>query len=244
MNFSRLNFFDKISLSYLQDRAPLLHRKELKFILPISILDSVLKDCQEKYYVLSINNESLFRYSTNYYDTLDYKLYFDHHRGKGNRYKIREREYLQNGLKQAEIKIKTNKNQTIKHIFKINNWFEAKGFIQNHTGNLEADLYKSLFSEYTRITLLHKEKMEKVTFDFNLSFNKGQKTVFYDNILIAEVKTAYHTAFYFSEIMKKYKFRSGSISKYCLGLISLNPNLKCNNFKMKFNQFIKVNNNG
>ena len=62
--------------------------------------------------------------------------------------------------------------------------------------------------------------------------------------MIAEVKSERMIALKFNEIMKKHKIRSGSLSKYCLGLISLNPKLKQNNFKMMLNQIIKVNNNG
>lgn len=244
MNLNILNFFDTIPLSYLQDNAPLLNRKDLKYILPIAILDSVLNDCLEEYQILKINDETLFRYNTNYYDTKDLKLYFDHHRGKGNRFKIREREYVQSGLKVAEIKEKTNKNQTIKYRMVINNWLEAKDFIQDHTNKFEADLHQSLCSEYTRITLLHKQRKEKVTLDFNLSFIEKQQSIQYNNLVIAEVKAENISTIHFNTIMKKHKIRSGSLSKYCLGLISLNPALKKNNFKMIFNQFINANNNG
>ena len=124
------------------------------------------------------------------------------------------------------------------------NWLEAKEFIQDHTNILEADLHTSLYSEYTRITLLHKAKKEKVTLDFNLQFYDKYKSVLYDNIVIAEIKTEQITANRFNEIMKKYKIRSGSLSKYCWGLVSLNPKLKQNNFKMMLNQIIKVNTHG
>lgn len=239
-----LNFFDTISLSYLQDKAPLLNRKEIKFIVPIALLDSVLNDCKDEYYLLKINNESIFRYSTNYYDTMDLQLYFNHHKGKGNRYKIREREYIQSDLKYVEVKAKTNKNETIKYRKEIKDWLEAKDFIQDHTKILESDLYQSLYSEYTRITLLHKEKKEKITLDFNLCFYEKQKSIQYNNVVIAEVKSEKIAAIHFNEIMKKYKIRSGSLSKYCLGLVSLHPKLKKNNFKMMFNQITKANNNG
>lgn len=244
MDLNTLNFFDTIPLSYLQDKAPLLNRKEIKFIVPIALLDSVLNDCKDEYYLLKINNESIFRYSTNYYDTMDLQLYFDHHKGKGNRYKIREREYVQSDLKYVEIKTKTNKNQTTKYRKEIKDWLEAKDFIQDHTKILESDLHQSLYSEYTRITLLHKEKKEKITLDFNLGFYEEQKSIQYNNIVIAEVKAEKIMAIHFNEIMKKYKIRSGSLSKYCLGLVSLHPKLKKNNFKMMFNQIIKANNNG
>jgi VTC domain len=244
LNLRTLDFFDTISLSYLEDKALLLNRKEIKFVVSIGLLDLILKDCKDEYYLLKINNESIFKYSTNYYDTIDLQLYFDHHKGKGNRYKIREREYVQSNLKYVEIKTKTNKNQTVKYRKKIKNWFETKDFIQDHTKIKESDLHQSLYSEYTRITLLHKEKKEKVTLDFNLGFYDQQKSIQYDAIVIAEVKAEKITTIHFNEIMKKYKIRSGSLSKYCLGLVSLNPKLKKNNFKMMFNQITKANNNG
>jgi hypothetical protein len=148
------------------------------------------------------------------------------------------------GQKYVEVKTKTNKNQTIKFRKQIENWFESKEFIQEHTHLIESDLHQSLCSEYTRITLLHKERMEKVTLDFNLSFFEKQKSIQYNNLVIAEVKAENSSTIHFNTIMKKYKIRSGSLSKYCLGLLSLNPTLKKNNFKMIFNQFINTNNNG
>ena len=244
LDFRIFNFFETIPLSYLEDNAQLLNRKEIKFIIPIGLLNSILNDCKNEYYLLKINDISIFRYRTSYYDTADLKLYFDHHNGKGNRFKIREREYTQMDQKYVEIKTKNNKNQTIKYRKKIENWHEAKEFLYDHTNLIESDLYQSLCSDYTRITLLHKEKKEKVTLDFNLSFFEKQKTINYNNIVIVEVKTDKISTIYFNSIIKKYKIRSGSLSKYCLGMISMNQNIKKNNFKMIFNQIVNANNNG
>jgi acyl-CoA thioesterase len=146
--------------------------------------------------------------------------------------------------KYVEVKTKTNKNQTIKFRKQIENWSESKEFIHDHTFLFESDLHQSLCSEYTRITLLHKQRIEKVTLDFNLSFFEKEKSIRYNNLVIIEVKAENSSTIYFNTIMKKYKIRSGSLSKYCLGLIALNPTLKKNNFKMIFNQFINANNNG
>lgn len=243
LNLDILNFFDTLSLSYLQDKAPLLNRKDRKFIIPIAIFDKILIDCLAEYQILKINTDLLFRYRTNYYDTRELKLYFDHHKGKGNRYKIREREYVQSGLKYFEIKCKTSKDYTIKHRMEAGNRMEAKEFIQNHTGILESDLHNTLNLEYSRITLLHKIKKEKVTLDLNLNFHGKHHSISFDNIVIAEVKIEQFATTEFGNIMKKYKIRPSSLSKYCLGLLSLNPKLKRNNFKMIFNQIVKINNN-
>ena len=228
----------------MEDNAQLLNRKEIKYIIPIGLLNSILNDCKNEYYLLKINDISIFRYRTSYYDTADLKFYFDHHNGKGNRYKIREREYNQTGQNYIEVKTKTNKNLTIKFRNIINNWSESTEFIEAHTKIIGSDLHQSLCSEYTRITLLHKQKKEKVTLDFNLFFFEKQHFIQYNNLVIAEVKADNISTIHFNTIMKKHKIRSGSLSKYCLGLISLNPTLKKNNFKTIFNQFINANNNG
>lgn len=244
MNWSILHFFDTINLSYLEDKALLLNRKEIKFIVPIALVELVLNDCKNEYDLLKINDVSTFKYSTNYYDTVNFKLYFDHHNKKGNRFKIREREYAQMDQKYVEVKTKNNKKQTIKYRKEIEYWHDAKEFIQDHTRLIESELHQSLCSDYTRITLLHKQRKEKVTLDFNLRFFENQKSIQYNNLVIVEVKVENSSAIHFNTIMKKYKIRSGSLSKYCLGLISLNPTLKKNNFKMIYNQIITINNNG
>lgn len=245
MNEDILHLFDSINLSYLQDKALLLNRKDLKFIFSKTVLNSVLEDCLQDYQILKINNACLFQYKSNYLDTKGLDLYFDHHRGKGNRYKIREREYIHSQLRYIELKYKTNKNQTIKVREPVSNSTDIERFISENTGFSETDLYTSLNVEYTRITLLNKTNKEKVTLDLNIKcYHKDSNAISYDNIVIAEVKSERIISFKFNEIMKKHKIRSGSLSKYCLGLISLNPKLKQNNFKMMLNQIIKANNNG
>lgn len=245
MNEDILQLFDPISLSYLQDKALLLNRKDLKFIFPKTVLNLVLEDCLQDYQILKINNTCLFQYKSSYLDTKGLDLYFDHHRGKGNRYKIREREYIQSQLRYIEVKYKTNKNQTIKIRQSISNQANIGNFINDNTGFSATDLYTSLNLEYTRITLLNKINKEKVTLDLNLKcYQEDSNVIFYDNIVIAEVKSEQIISLKFNEIMKKYSIRSSSFSKYCLGIVSLNPKLKQNNFKMMYNQIIKVNSNG
>ena len=64
-------------------------------------------------------------------------------------------------------------------------------------------MHQSLCSEYTRITLLHKQKKEKVTLDFNLSFFEKQQFIQYNNLVIAEVKADNISTIHFYTIMKK-----------------------------------------
>ena len=243
MNLELLNKFDTLSLIDLQNKAPLMEREDKKFVLATHQINNVLVDCLKEYQILKIENDLFFDYKTAYYDTKDLELYQNHHNGKGNRNKIRKRLYVNSGLTFVEIKNKTNKGKTIKHRLESDTIIAAEKFITTHSGLSVADLSKKLSIEYSRITLLHKTKLEKVTLDYNLVFKDEKSTVKYENIVIAEVKTEKPTAIDFCLIMKKYTIREGSLSKYCLGLISLNNKIKHNNFKQSYRQILKINNN-
>jgi hypothetical protein len=220
-----------------------MEREDKKFVLATHQINNVLVDCLKEYQILKIENDLFFDYKTSYYDTKDLELYQNHHNGKGNRNKIRKRLYVNSGLTFIEIKNKTNKGKTIKHRIESNTIYEAEEFISSHSGLSVSNLTKTLSLEYSRITLLHKTKLEKITLDYNLIFSNEKTTVKYTNIIMAEVKTEKPTAIDFCLIMKKYTIREGSLSKYCLGLVSLNNGIKHNNFKYSYNKIIKINNN-
>ena len=189
MNIELLHKFDTLSLIDLQNKAPLMEREDKKFVMTALQINDVLADCLKEYQILKIENDLFFDYKTAYYDTKELELYQNHHNGKGNRNKIRERLYVKSGLKFIEIKNKNNKGKTIKHRVESNTILEAKKFIANHSGLSVSDLLKTLSIEYSRITLLHKTNLEKVTLDYDLVFFNDNATVNYKNIVIAEVKT-------------------------------------------------------
>lgn len=228
----------------LQIKAPLMEREDKKFVLTTLRINDILADCLLHYQILKIENDLFFNYKTAYYDTKYLDLYKNHHNGKGNRNKIRERLYVNSGHKFIEIKNKTNKGKTIKCRLESNSILEAEKFVLNNSGLSVSDLLKTLSLEYGRITLLHKTKLEKVTLDYNLLFSNDNATAIYKNIVIAEVKTEKTTDIEFCRIMKKHTIRQGSLSKYCLGLVTLNSRIKHNNFKHNYNKIIKINNNG
>lgn len=236
--------FETISLEALNERAPLLNREDRKFIFTINQLPEVLKDCLETYYLLNIDNTKIFNYRNWYYDTPGLLFYRQHHAGKANRCKIRKRLYVNSGLSFIEIKHKTNKDKTIKHRLKAVSIDAATHFIQQHAGYDAAVLTQSIEINYNRITLLHKTKPEKITFDINLAYNQNELQSRFDNLVIAEVKTERCDTSFFKSIMKKYGEREDSFSKYCVGLISINGQIKHNNFKQLYQKILKTNQHG
>jgi hypothetical protein len=128
-----------------------------------------------------------------------------------------------------EIKQKTNKGLTIKERY------------QEPTDQFNG-LIPQIEVVYDRITMYDKNFDEKLTFDFNLSFRNNQSEIRFDSIVIAETKKMKFTHSTFVNEIKSKKIESNSLSKYCLGMASLNPNLKQNNFKAVLHAINKLKN--
>ena len=239
-----LNQFETVSLNELNVRAPLLNRKDMKFVFSCNQLEQVLQDCEDKYYVLTINDNTIFNYRTWYYDTAGLLFYHQHHTGKTNRCKIRRRLYVNSNQSFIEVKHRTNKDKTIKYRYESGSLDDAQLFIRQYSGYDSAGLTEAIEINYSRITLLHKTKPEKVTFDINLSYKQNKCISGFNNIVIAEVKTERCATTFFIKIMKKNSIRQNSFSKYCLGLISINSQIKHNNFKQLYNKILKINRHG
>jgi hypothetical protein len=94
---------------------------------------------------------------------------------------------------------------------------------------------------YSRITLVSKNMQERLTLDIGLTMKVETREKTYENLAIAELKqdkTAIKSPF--SKIMGEFRIRKTSLSKYCLGVTQLFPNVKHNNFKPKLLTLNKI----
>lgn len=231
-----LNSLEAISLKEM-DSVKLMNRTDTKFVFPVSILPDLLVKSKENYRVLEINSLRTPSYNTLYFDTINHQLFLDHHNGRANRYKIRIRNYVESNLFFLEIKKKI-KGRTDKHRIKVNEIEnqlseKSKEFISQVTGtNLEFE--PSLWNSFKRITLVNKNEPERITIDLNLTFSHQSQQHILDYLVIAEVKQEkVNLNNPFIAILKNKGIRENSISKYCIGSLLCNPDLKYNNFKEK-----------
>ncbi|MDO1450567.1 polyphosphate polymerase domain-containing protein [Rhodocytophaga aerolata] len=238
--------FESISLAQIE-AVKLMNRVDAKFLIPVSLLPALLSDLLPSYQVLEVNNYRLCEYQTLYFDTPDFRLYHEHQRGRHNRYKIRQRYYVQSDTAFTEVKFKNNKGRTIKTRIQ-NKHFpgfvldeESKTFLAEQTPFNPASLQPMLWVDYTRLTLVHRTSVERLTLDLNLSFRNATSQESYPQVVIAEVKQESLRNSYFLHLMKQYQLREGSISKYCLGVISLYHRIKQNRFKAKLRYLQKLN---
>ncbi len=112
--------------------------------------------------------------------------------------------------------------------------------MNSRTQGASPDWRPVLWVGYHRITLVGRYTPERITLDLDLSFGDGERRREYGDLAIAEVKQDARQPSAFLDLMKQQGVRSGSISKYCLGMVSLDGTIKHNRFKPQFSHLQKV----
>jgi hypothetical protein len=221
------------------DNANLMHRVDTKYLLPVRDLEKLLMRLVPFYTVLEIDFSRLFSYRNTYFDTPGFEFYLMHHNGKQNRFKIRQRLYVESGDLYMELKHKTNKRVTQKERVLMDDHIDSRGrineLVSKPFGGNRSPLFKSLVSSYVRIALADEKNGERLTLDVNLSFkDPNDKRIKQSNhILIAEVKRENRKVpSVFIDIMDRFRQKPVSFSKYCIGCALIYPGrIKTNQFK-------------
>jgi hypothetical protein len=233
-----LDTFEPITLAQLAGAA-LLDRSEIKYVLPQSLLAPVLAELRDAYRVLVIGaGQPLSRYRTLYFDTDDLALYH-HHAGAPDRYKVRAREYVDSHAAFLEVKHKMGERHTVKSRIPTDDLMtaltpQAADFLAETCPYTADELAACLWNHYTRITLVSKQRAERVTLDLDLAFVREAECAGLPGIVVAEVKyQGARSASEFARLMRAHHVRDTNFSKYCMGVSLLYPNVKHNKFKAK-----------
>lgn len=212
----------------------LLRRVDTKFGMTLSQLQTVLPELRKDYRILTIHGQRFQPYRTLYFDTSDFDLFRLHVNDRADQYKVRIREYEITQQTFLEVKHKTQKCRTIKTRKPLNATLPILGQDEMDwlSSNLPAqylNLEPNLLNEFTRIVLVDNHLTERITLDINIKFSFGANVYSANQVVVAEVKQSNrHQPSYFMEIMHRYHLRSMGFSKYCLGISSLNHNIKTN----------------
>ncbi len=215
-------------------------RIDRKYWFHISKLQQVLEQTLPEYYILEIEGQRLMDYQTTYYDTPDNLMYMKHHNGNMNRHKIRQRKYVSTGSSFLEVKFKTNKKVTIKNRveaqFETNSFLPSEiSFIRKETPYSGENLVPVLCNKFKRLTLIHRDKLDRCTIDISPVFwNENNAVNIYD-LAIFELKRGKSLkSSPIVEILRNLKIRQRGLSKYCTGRAILDSGLKQNAFKSRF----------
>ena len=225
------------------DSVKLMDRTDTKFLFRIEQLSSILEEIKSDYRVLDVNGARASKYETLYFDTENHDLYLRHQCGKMNRYKVRQRKYVESNLHFFEVKFKNNRGRTVKERVKRKEFEfiirgKAEKLLKEISPLKPETLKPALWVNYTRITFVNKFSKERLTLDINLEYKKGDDRKLLDKLVIAEVKQEKSSPSRFIRVVRSKAIREGGISKYCFGVIYMNEGIRKNNFKPKL---IKLN---
>ncbi len=245
MDNLKLLEFNSISLKDL-DKVQLLNRKDTKFVFSQNKLLQLLDRLKPFYRILEIEGKRTFIYDNTYFDTDEFFFYTQHHNECRKRFKVRHIIYCDTNYKYLEIKIKYNKNRTIKKRLKINDGNghfgeEEKRLISETIGLSPQHLNPKLNMQFSRITLADKSFSERLTIDTNLSVLNGTGSKMFDQLVISEIKQKkYNPKSNFIRILRNLKIPEMRFSKYCMGMLHVNRGIKYNRFKPKLLQINKI----
>lgn len=232
---SILQQFQPISLPEM-DGVKLQDRVDTKYVFGEGRLPEVLAAMLVDYRLLEVEGVRGTKYKSLYFDTLDLKHYKDHHNQRTFRSKVRFREYIGSDLIFLEVKRKTGRGRTDKKRVRVDSIPAALSPEQQayvtKASRMPQPVEASLWNYFTRYTFVNKHTPERLTMDLDLRYADANMERALGGIVIAELKQerADRTS-PFVRIMRKQVIQASGMSKYCVGMLLMEKNVKHNAFK-------------
>jgi hypothetical protein len=227
--------FDSLSLESLNAEAALLRRIDTKYILDLQTLDDLIDAINRDYLVLEIDGRRVFNYDTVYFDSPSLSVYRAHLQGRRRRFKLRSRHYVDSDLTMFEVKTKGLRGVTHKHQLPIAP--DDHGRLTHAARSFAFDVLRDVYGldlaeplaprlgmQYRRVTLKARDSVERMTWDFALSF--GDAALAPDRVIV-ETKTERGNG-KADRMLRMLRNRPVSVSKYCAGIALTVPDLAAN----------------
>jgi hypothetical protein len=226
-----------VSLERVLSVAQLTTRVELKYLVPLATLPTFLGGIPHQLAALDLGGRRIFDYESVYFDTESFALYRNHVQGRRRRYKARIRSYCDSGDAMFEVKLKGRRGQTVKerlpYDFQRRRELTREGRLFLNTviaqayGFTAPPLWPSLTTAYRRATLVDLEHRSRLTIDVNLSWFDGESSHRADHLALIESKSMAGPG-PADALLHSMGVRPLRISKYCLGVALLHPDLAAN----------------
>ncbi len=231
-----ISSFDSISLDDMSG-IRLMNRTDTKFITTKDRLEELLKKAKSQYWMQDIDGMRNMPYFTRYFDTPECQMYISHQNGKKTRQKVRVRSYVNSGLAFIEVKNKNNHGRTKKKRISIEDKDVERElydeFLSQYLSYDPSILIEQIENNFNRITLVNKQKTERLTIDTGLRFNNliTGKEMSLNRLVIIELKRDGNAYSPIRDIMRDLHIHPQGFSKYCMGMALTNESLKRNRFK-------------
>ena len=223
----------------------LMNRTDTKFVTSVGRLLQLLQAAVGEYRIQEIDGKRNMAYATVYYDTDDYRFYQAHHDGHANRQKVRIRSYVDSDKSYLEVKTKDNHGKTHKSRIPAVSLHSgtADDFLRRQITVEPQRLDAKMANSFHRITLVNRDKTERLTIDTDLTFVNiaTQERVALGNIAIIELKRDGRRPSPILAMLRELRIHPCGFSKYCMGEALTNPFLPKNRMKPRMRQIMKIN---
>lgn len=180
-----LSRMDPVSLDELDAKAALRARLDNKYLVPEPVLWALLDELEATHQVLDVDGRRQFAYDSAYFDSPDLDLHQAHVQGKRLRFKVRTRTYGDGRSCFAEVKLKGLRGATVKrrqplppeehgHAGSRLHQFVDRCLIEHYGTGLNHFLIPAVNVAYDRLTVVHRDGVERVTVDMDLVTSSPQ----------------------------------------------------------------------
>lgn len=228
-----------IGLEELVARGALQTRTDRKYFVPAAVFEQVAAELAADHRVLDIDGKRLFSYLTVYFDTPELLTYRAHLQRRRKRYKIRTRTYVDSGECMLELKLAGRRDGVVKlrrpHPVADRARLSAEdhGYLAHLLGEeyavaLPGRLEVALTTSYRRATYVSRTEPTRLTCDVGLlclGVDRGLSAR-NDHVLV-ETKSPGPSS-RADRVLRRHGVRPATISKYCLGVAALHPELASN----------------
>jgi hypothetical protein len=234
--------FDPVSLQQLDAKASMLERLDNKYVVDDHALRQAIPELARHFDILQIDGKREFTYQTCYFDDPQRTSYFDHHRGRRKRCKVRVRKYLEAQLCFVEVKLKDKRGVTVKKRLKyaLDKYGMLDAAAWAHIRTAYGELYGGEFGQalepavemrYRRITLVAKDGGERMTIDRALVFSGDAGSCTIDpGMCVVETKSANANGIADKILRALHQHPTRRCSKYCVAMATLQAVHKHNRF--------------
>jgi hypothetical protein len=233
-----------VALADVLDRAGLQTRVDRKYLVPARAFTDFSDEVAHRLLVLEIGGRRRFGYESVYFDTADLHTYRAHRQGRRLRCKIRTRTYTDTGGCAFEIKMEGRRGTTVKErlpyspedrtrltdeaLRRLEETMTAYGI------PVPEGLQPSLRTTYTRTTFVDRDEATRVTCDTDLAYalpdplpGSLSTACGPDGHVLVEVKSAARGT-HFDAALRSAGGRPVGLSKYCVGIALLRPEVPGN----------------
>ena len=230
---------EPIGLDELIELAELQTRVDRKYFVPAGVFQRLIAELRGELRVLDIEGRRSFGYESVYFDTPQLSTYRAHVQRRRQRFKARTRTYTDTGQTMFEVKLAGPRGETVKQRLPYPAEHRADltdealahlgtALCQAYHQDLPAGLRPTLVTTYRRTTFVSRTGEARLTCDVGLVCRDGRHEVHDtgDHVLVETKSSARGSAA--DRILRELGVRPAAVSKYCVGVAALHPELPSN----------------